>query len=77
MQVSLRTLSVALASALVLLGATGMLICFMFLWSNDMRDITGAGLGFVAGAVMLGSGCIALAICSLSSRAHTARTMET
>jgi hypothetical protein len=73
MQVSLRTLSVALASTLVLLGAIGMLICFMFLWSNDMRDIVGAGLGFVAGAFMLGSGCIALAISSASSRADIHR----
>ncbi len=60
----LSSASVLLASILVLLGAMGMLITFFFLWSNDMRDIAGAGLGFVAGAVMLGSGVVSLALAS-------------
>jgi len=60
----LTSVAVVLASILVLLGALGMLITFFFLWSNDMRDITGAGLGFVAGAVMLGSGVVSLAVAS-------------
>ena len=58
----LATLSLVLGALLVLSGAVGMLICFMFLWSSDMRDITGAGLGFVAGSIMLGSGSIVLAL---------------
>jgi len=69
MTVSLRGVCIALAIALMGFGAIGMLVCFLFLWSSDMRDITGAGLGFVAGAVMLGSGCISLALCS--SRAQS------
>ena len=64
MTFTLRTITISLAVALVVFGAIGMLICFMFLWSNDIRDINGAGMGFIAGAAMLGSGCIALAICS-------------
>ena len=60
----LSSVSVVLASILVLLGTVGMLITFFFLWSNDMRDIAGAGLGFVAGAVMLGSGVVSLAFAS-------------
>ena len=67
MTVSLRNLVLALATALVVFGSVGMLICFMFLWSNDLRDITGAGLGFAAGAVMMGSGCVSLAIMSRSA----------
>ena len=76
MQISLHSVSVALASTLVLLGSVGMLICFLFLWSSDMRDITGAGLGFVAGAVMLGSGSITLAVCSVSPRIAAAKASQ-
>ena len=57
-----NSLALVFAGILVLLGAIGMLITFLFLWSSDVRDITGAGLGFVPGAVMLGSGVVALAI---------------
>jgi hypothetical protein len=71
MTLLLRITTLSVATALVVFGALGMLICFMFLWSSDMRDITGAGLGFVAGATMLGSGCISLAI---ASRVATATT---
>ncbi|OYW75343.1 MAG: hypothetical protein B7Z37_13620 [Verrucomicrobia bacterium 12-59-8] len=60
----LSSLSLIFTFILVLLGAIGMLITFLFLWSSDVRDIAGAGLGFVAGAVMLGSGVVALAILS-------------
>ena len=68
MTVILRNISIALGTALVVFGAVGMLICFMFLWSADFRDITGAGFGFVAGAVMLGAGSMSLALCSLGER---------
>ena len=66
MTVSLRSASVALGIALIAFGAVGMLICFMFLWSSDLRDITGAGLGFVAGAAMLGAGNISLALAGMT-----------
>lgn len=63
----LSTLTVVLAAILIVLGSIGMIVTFMFLWSNDLRDITGAGLGFVAGAVMLGSGVISLGMISSKS----------
>lgn len=72
MKVSLRILVLALSAMLVVFGAVGMLICFMFLWSSDLRDITGAGLGFAAGAVMMGSGCISLAILSRTAETPAA-----
>jgi hypothetical protein len=61
----LIAVSQLLAFALIVLGAVGMLITFLYLWSNDLRDITGAGLGFVAGAVMLSSGVLSLTVLSL------------
>jgi len=61
----LISVSQVLAFALIALGAVGMLITFLYLWSSDLRDITGAGLGFVAGAVMLSSGVLALTVASL------------
>lgn len=72
MTVTVRTISIALGIALVAFGAAGMLVCFMFLWSSDFRDIVGAALGFVAGAVMLGAGSLTLAIGSLGERSRVA-----
>jgi hypothetical protein len=66
MSVSLRSSSMALGIALIAFGAIGMLICFMFLWSSDLKDIIGAGFGFLAGAVMLGAGSVSLALAGLS-----------
>ena len=64
------TISLVLGALLVLFGAVGMLICFLFLWSSDIRDITGAGLGFVAGSIMLGSGSIVLALLAFTGTAY-------
>lgn len=46
----------------VLAGAFGMLFCFPFLWSARMEDLIGAGLPFVSGAILFGSGLISLAL---------------
>lgn len=43
-------------------GAFGMLFSFFFLWSANMEDLVGAGFAFVAGAVLFGSGLIALGL---------------
>jgi len=53
-----------LATLLIICGAAGMLVCLIFLFSSHTQDILGAGLGFVAGAILLGSGTIALAVIS-------------
>ena len=60
----LSMLSMMFAAILTVLASSGMIVTFMFLWSNDLRDITGAGLGFVAGAIILGSGVVSLAVIS-------------
>lgn len=46
----------------MLAGGFGMLFCFPFLWSGRMEDLVGAGLPFVGGAILFGSGLVALAI---------------
>jgi hypothetical protein len=45
-------------------GAIGMLASFHYLSLSDSRDIAAGAAGFVAGAVLLGSGLITLAILS-------------
>jgi hypothetical protein len=62
MSKTFRLSSLILGGALALSGAVGMFICFVFLWSTNMRDIVAAGFGFVAGAILLGSGSITLAV---------------
>ena len=49
-----------IALILIFLGAFGMLITFIFMWSSDVREIAGAGFGFVAGSILLGCGSISL-----------------
>ena len=43
-------------------GVFGMLFCFLFLWSNNMKDLVGAGFPFVGGAVLVGTALISLSI---------------
>ena len=56
-----------LAVLLSVLGAAALLVCVIFLFSSDLRDVTGAGLGFVGGTILLGSGTIALALITTRS----------
>jgi TRAP-type C4-dicarboxylate transport system permease small subunit len=52
---------VATLSAIVMLvGLIGMGICFLFIWSSSQIEVMGAGMGFITGAIMIGSGLIAL-----------------
>ena len=41
-------------------GAFAMLFCFPFLWSNNLVDVVGAGLPFIAGSILLGAGLISI-----------------
>lgn len=50
------------AFVMLVLGAAGMTVSFLFLWSPSQVDVMGAGMAFLAGASMMGSGLIALAI---------------
>lgn len=45
-----------------LAGLFGMMFCFPYLWSGRLIDVVGAGLPFVAGAILLAGGLITLAI---------------
>jgi len=47
---------------LVVFGILGMIITLLFMWSTDMREVVSAGLAFIAGSIMLGSGVISLSL---------------
>jgi len=51
---------VVLSLIVMLVGLIGMGICFLFIWSSNQLDVMGAGMGFITGAIMIGSGLIAL-----------------
>ena len=51
-----------LSICFIVFGSLGMLYCLTYLWSTQIMDIIGAGLPFIAGAVLCGSGLITLAI---------------
>lgn len=58
----IKTVTTVFSLLLIGLGALGMIISFVFMWSYGMKDIVGAGFGFIAGAIMLSSGVISLSI---------------
>lgn len=64
---TVRLIAALLAALLLLVGAGAMLVCGLFMFSSDSRDIMGAGLGFVGGTVLVGAGTITLAITGLRS----------
>jgi hypothetical protein len=51
-----------LAVLSVLLGGAGMTLSFVFLASASFADVTAGASGFVAGAVLVGSGLLTLAL---------------
>ncbi|MGN7787723.1 hypothetical protein ACTJIJ_24530 [Niabella sp. 22666] len=48
------------AYAAIVLGILGMMFCLPFLFSAHVADLIGAGLPFMGGAIIAGSGLIAL-----------------
>ncbi len=58
----IKNLINAAALLVAVAGGLGMLYCLPFLFSFNMVDVVGAGLPFVAGAILVGSGLIAFAI---------------
>jgi hypothetical protein len=59
---SIRTIINLVAIITMLAGAFGMLFCFPFLWSGRIEDLIGAGLPFVGGCILFGTGLLTLGI---------------
>ena len=47
---------------LLVAGLFGMLFCFPFLWSSSLVVLVGAGLPFVAGAILVVGGLLSLTL---------------
>jgi hypothetical protein len=60
----MRTVSFVLSGLAIIAGGLGMPMSFLYLASSSMADITAGTSGFIAGAVLIGSGLISLAILS-------------
>ncbi|SDF02629.1 hypothetical protein [Chitinophaga filiformis] len=65
---SLKTIVLVGGIAAIIAGIGGMVFCLPFLFSASIPDLIGAGLPFVGGAVLAGSGLIALAIALRSGK---------
>ena len=65
----------ALAALSVLAGGGGMCLSFLSMACADLPGTVSGAAGFIAGAVLLGSGLIALALLSLTT-ALTARDSD-
>jgi hypothetical protein len=63
---SLRSFCVALAVLTLLAGAGGMVFSFGYLASAHLGDISAGQSGFIAGAILIGSGLLSLSV--LASR---------
>jgi hypothetical protein len=57
-----RLCCLGLAGLVTLAGCAGMLLSFMFLGSSNPADIAAGQAGFVAGAVLIGSGLVSLTL---------------
>lgn len=53
---------VLLACIFMFVGLIGMGLCFLFIWSSSMIDVVGAGMGFICGSILMGTGLISLAV---------------
>ncbi len=63
----LRSVCLILSALAILAGGAGMAVSFLFLASSNTENITAGASGFVAGAVLIGSGLLPLAM--LANRA--------
>lgn len=57
-----QLVSFGLSAVLVIAGGLGMAVSFLYLASRSMEDIAAGASGFIAGAVLIGSGAISLAL---------------
>ena len=58
----LRPVVLVLSALSVVAGGLGMAASFLHLGSSSMADITAGTSGFVAGAILIGSGLISLSL---------------
>jgi len=61
---SLQQISQVGSFVVIAAGIFGMLFCFPFLWSSNVADLVGAGLPFIAGAILIIGGLINLSLLS-------------
>ncbi len=59
----------------VFFGGSGMLYCLPFLFSSNLADLIGAGFPFVGGAILVGSGLVALSNLTRPNRGFEAATV--
>ena len=59
---ALRILCKVLASISMIAGALGMGVSFLYLASSNVANITAGTSGFVAGAILVGSGLVSLSL---------------
>jgi small neutral amino acid transporter SnatA (MarC family) len=59
---------VVVSILMLVLGAIGMMISFMFMFSSNALDVAGGGLCFIAGSIMMASGLVSLAVVSLKAK---------
>ena len=58
----MRSLCLLLSVLAILAGGFGMVMSFLYLGSQSMENIIAGAAGFVAGAILVGTGLISLAI---------------
>jgi len=56
----LRPICLILSALAMMAGGLGMALSFLFLTENNSADLTAGSAGFIAGAVLIGSGLISL-----------------
>jgi hypothetical protein len=58
----LRDLCLVLGAATIVAGVAGMMFSFRYLRIANVVDATAGGAGFIAGAILVGSGLVACAL---------------
>ena len=73
---SFRVICKVLAGLSILAGVLGMPMSFLYLASSSMADITAGASGFLAGAVLIGSGVISLSLLASSEARREKRHLD-
>ena len=66
----LRSICTVLSGLSIMAGGIGMVMSFGYLASASMADITAGTSGFIAGAVLIGSGLLSLALLVTVAQIH-------
>jgi hypothetical protein len=70
----LRAICLILAVLVMVAGGSGMVLSFLYLASSSVADITAGTSGFIAGAILIGSGLLSLT--TLATRPATAEMKQ-